>query len=76
MSIIFGEKGFSQDVYDIGKYFEVNLSFLIKEVIVAPYADNWFLELVKSVATRYDLKAPANKSGLTEEPVWDALYDT
>ena len=69
MNIIFGEKGFSQDVCDIGKYFEVSLSFLIKEIIVAPYADNWFLELIKSVATRYDLKAPVNKSNLADEPM-------
>ena len=70
---ILSEKGFAQDVCDIGIYSDIDVSLLIKEVIVAPYADSWFLELIKSVATRYGLEAPVNKSSLAGEPWWDPL---
>ena len=53
-----------------GSYFAVDLSLLIEEVIVAPYADSWFLELVRAVATRYGLTAPVSRSGLSESPTW------
>ena len=61
----------SQDICDVGNDYEVNLSLLIKEVIVSPYAPNWHLELVQSVAARYDLKAPVVKSRLGDPPTWD-----
>ena len=64
------ERGFAQDVCEIGIYYEVDLSRLIHEVIVAPYADDWLLELIKSVANRYDLEAPVHKSRLAVEPAW------
>ena len=70
---ISSEKGFAQDVCDTGIYSDIDVSLLIKGVIVAPYADSWFLELVKSVAIRYGLEAPVNKSSLAGEPWWDPL---
>ena len=60
----------SQDICDVGIYYEVDLSLLIQEVIVAPYAPDWLIELVQSVATRYDLKAPVIKSRLGDPPTW------
>ena len=60
----------SQDICDVGKYFTVDLSFLINEVIVAPFAPHWFLELIKSVAARYNLEAPVVKSSLADLPTW------
>lgn len=63
-------KGFDQDICEIGIYYEVDLSLLIHEVIVAPYAEDWFLELIQSVAARYNLQAPVRKSSLAAEPVW------
>ena len=53
-----------------GVYYEVDLSVLIKEVIVAPFAPDWFLELVNSVAASYDLKVPVVKSDLADTPTW------
>ena len=41
----------SQDICDVGNYYEVDLSLLIKEVIVGPYAPDWLIELVQSVAS-------------------------
>ena len=60
----------SHDICDIGKYYEVDLSLLIQQVIVAPYAHDWFLELIKSVAARYNLEAPVVKSSLADNPRW------
>lgn len=60
----------SQEFFDIGKYFEVDLSLLIQEVIVAPYAPEWFLELINSVAARYNLDAPVARSSLAVNPTW------
>ena len=60
----------SQDICDVGIYYEVDLSLLIQEVVVAPYAPDWLIELVQSVATRYDLKAPVIKSRLADPPTW------
>ena len=53
-----------------GSYFAVDLSLLIEEVVVAPYADDWFLELAQAVADRYGLTAPVIRSRLSESPVW------
>lgn len=60
----------SKPTYETGAYRDVDISRLIHEVIVAPYADYWFVELVKSVAFRYGLQAPIRKSSLADEPTW------
>ena len=65
-----GKIDLSQEVSVIGAYYTVNISLLIKEVIVAPYADDWFVKLVQLVAARYDLRANVNRSGLAELPTW------
>ena len=51
-------------------YRQVDVSRLVHEVIVAPYADDWFVELVKSVAFRFGLIAQVRKSSLADEPTW------
>ena len=61
---------FSQDICDIGKYYEVDLSLLIQEVIVAPLAQDWFLQLVESITDRYNLGAPVIKSERAVPPTW------
>ena len=57
-------------LYDAGNYYEVDLSILIHEVVVAPYAPDWLVKLVQSVAVRYKLKALVNKSRLGDPPTW------
>ena len=59
------------DICDVGRYYEVDLSLLIKAIVVAPYADDWFLELVQSVVDRYKLEIPVIKSNLSKKPIWD-----
>ncbi len=65
-----GKIDLSQEVPTTGIYYSVDLSVLIQKVTVAPYADDWFIELVKSVAARYGLAAPVDKSELAEPPTW------
>ncbi len=56
------------DIDDTGKYCEVEIASLVKEVIVAPYAQDWFLELVASVSVLYGLGASVRRSSLADEP--------
>ena len=60
----------AQGRHETGAYYTVDLSHLIKEVVVAPYADDWFIELVQSVASRYGMRGPVSKSRLSETPRW------
>ena len=60
----------TQPVFDVGTYYAVDLSLLIDEVVVAPYAEEWFIELVQAVANSYNLKAPTRKSSLGDPPIW------
>ena len=61
----------SQDICDVGNYYEVDLSLLIQEVVIGPYSPDWLLELIRSVATRYNLKASVVRSNLVDNPTWD-----
>ena len=57
-------------LYDAGNYYEVDLSILIHKIIVAPRATDWLLELVQSVAARYNLKTSVVRSTLADNPAW------
>ena len=56
--------------YDVGKYYEIDMSNLIQEVVLAPYSDDWFSNLVQSVITHYDTNIPVRKSVLAATPNW------
>ncbi len=60
----------SKATYDVGAYRDVDLSVLVNELIVAPYAEDWFLELVRSIATHFSLEAPITRSSLADTPRW------
>ncbi len=62
---------YPQNIIDVGRYCEVDLSLLVKEVLVSPYAPVWLLELTKSVASTYNLEAPVVRSTLYDNPNWD-----
>ncbi len=53
-----------------GVYRKVDIDRLVKEVIVAPDAEPWFLELVEAVVDRYGLAAPVRRSSLADPPNW------
>ena len=69
-----GDEGFvvgrQPSVYEDGAYHEVDTSMLIKEVLVPPYAEDWFTELVRATAATFNLGAPVRKSSLAVQPVW------
>ena len=65
-----GQPDLSLDVYDSGIYCGVDLSLLIQEVVVTPYAEQWFVNLVKSIANRYSLDIPIRLSALANPPTW------
>ena len=65
-----GQFEVAQGLYAKGAYRAVDISQLIREVIVAPYADSWFTRLVQSVASRYELTAPVTRSRLSDTPTW------
>lgn len=58
------------DLCDIGIYYDVDINMLIQEVVIDPYAPDWFLDLVSSVAKRYGLQAPITRSDIAAAPMW------
>ena len=64
-SVADGKMDLSQDA-DIGEYCEVDLSQLIKEIVVAPFAPDWFLELVRKIASRHISIEPVRSKLLTD----------
>ena len=53
-----------------GIYHQVDLSMLVKSIIVAPYAEDWFADLVRGVAARYELADHVTRSSLAGTPRW------
>lgn len=60
----------SPDAAGAGIYHEVDTGQLIKEVVIAPYAEDWFVELVQAVAHRHGLSALIRRSSLANSPEW------
>ena len=65
-----GAVDLSTDICDTGLYYDVDIALLVEEVVVAPHAEDWFVELVQSVAARYNLKVPVRRSSLADAPTW------
>lgn len=55
--------------YRNGRYIDVELGALIEEVRVSPTSEDWFLELVDSVSTKYGLAAKVRRSDILSAPV-------
>jgi hypothetical protein len=56
------------DAYGEGEYLTADLATLIKEIIVAPFAPRWFLDLVSSVTDRYGVPVHVAQSKLSGLP--------
>ncbi len=50
-----------------GQNLKVDLDIMIDEIIISPYAPNWFFELVKDISYNYKLDKPIKKSELSFE---------
>ena len=54
----------------LGIEMQVDLSKLLDRVIVSPFAEDWFVEVVGAASERYDLDVPIGKSELADKPNW------
>ena len=62
----------SKEKHAAGAYYRVEADRLVNEVIVAPNAAPWFVELVEAVTRQYSVSAAVRKSLLAERPPWTA----
>jgi hypothetical protein len=53
-----------------GIWVPIDLNEIIEKVYAAPYAPEWFGELLKSVVKTYNLDVPVIKSSLDDEPMF------
>jgi hypothetical protein len=60
----------SKDVCQYGVYIPVRVSTLVESVCVAPFAPEWFGDLVRSVAKKYSAKLRVVKSALDADPMY------
>lgn len=58
------------DVFEVGTYHEVDLSMLIKQIVVPEYAQDWYFELVETTTQVYGLSAPVQRSSMSITPTW------
>ena len=59
----------TQDICELGKYYDVNFAVLVKEIIVSPKAEYWFVDLVNTLVSRYGLNVPVYQSKLKVNPI-------
>lgn len=59
----------TQEICEVGKYYNVDCAVLMKEIIVSPKAEYWFVELVETLVSRYGLNVPVNQSKLKINPI-------
>ncbi|MCY4647124.1 MAG: DUF2971 domain-containing protein [Gammaproteobacteria bacterium] len=58
-----------QEDADVG-YCEVDLPGLVEEIVVAPFAKDWFVDLVRSLAERYGIGDRVRPSTLSDAPTF------
>ena len=59
---------------ETGCYCPVDLAKLVGEIVVAPFAEDWFLDLVRSLAERYGLGDRVRSSTLSDAPTFTARF--
>ena len=57
-----------------GCYCDVELSTLVMEVVIAPFAEQWFFDLVCSLASRYGLGDRVRRSTQAEIPSFEVEF--
>lgn len=67
------EDGYAEFRESAGAYHEVDVSVLIKEVVLPPFSQPWFEELVRMTAEQYGLASPVRSSTLGTYSAWDLL---
>ena len=61
---------YSVDVCEVGTRVPVDLGVLVAGIAVAPYAHDWFHEVVQDLVTHYDLDVEVRKSDIGQPPEW------
>lgn len=56
-------------VGDAGRFYGVEVSRLIHEIIISPFAASWALEEVEMLVRKYGLSKPVLPSSISQEPV-------
>lgn len=49
-----------------GKYIRVDLNELIDEIVISPYAEDWYIELIRDMCDKFGLKKEIKKSELAK----------
>lgn len=63
------------DICDIGMLFDIDVSTLIDEVIVSPYAKDWITEILRSVVQKFGFNFQVSPSTLLDDPTSDELIN-
>ena len=63
------------DICDIGMPFNIDVSTLIDEVIVSPYAKDWITETLRSVVQKFGFNFDVRPSTLLDNPTSDELIN-
>ena len=53
-----------------GNYYDVDVSTLVKEVVLPPFSEPWLEEITQTILNRFGLDVPVRKSSLGEKPYW------
>ena len=61
------------EICDIGMLFNIDVSTLIDEVIVSPYAKDWITETLRSVVQKFGFNFKVSPSTLLDHPTSDEL---
>lgn len=57
-----------RDIAPAGYDVEIDPAKLIQQVVVAPQAQDWLLDLIRDVTKRYDIQVPVERSNLDADP--------
>ena len=55
----------SKEEVEEGVYIKMDVDILIDELIVAPHAPKWYIDLIKNLCAKYNLDKPVNRSRLS-----------
>ena len=58
----------------VGGYYRVDLPKLVEEIVVAPFAADRFVDLVRSLGERYGLGGRVRPSTLSHDPTFTLPY--
>jgi hypothetical protein len=53
----------NEEIQD-GLYISVNLNSLISQIVISPFAANWFVDLIKDLLDKYNINKPVYSSEL------------